>query len=76
MNNDLSRQRRKSQSVMNKSMDGNLSQENCHSTQGHFVYQPTTQCVKERAIRMNWPQANDDRWKASMKSHPLLSETA
>ena len=59
----LSRRRRKSQPEMNKSIEGNQSQENYHSTQDHFVCQPNAPYVKGNAIRINWPKANDDRWK-------------
>ena len=52
----LSRQR-------NKSIEGNQSQENYHSTQDHFVCQPNAPSVKGNAILLNWPKANDDRWK-------------
>ena len=58
-----SRQRRKSQSEINKSIEGNQSQENYHSTQDYFVSQPNASRVKGNAIRINWPKANDDRWK-------------
>ena len=59
----LSRQRCKSQSEINKSIEGNQSQENYYSTQAHFVCQPNAPSVKGNAIRINWPKANDDRWK-------------
>ena len=51
----LSRQRCKSQSEINKSMEGIQSQENYHNTQGHFVCRPNTPSVKRNAIRVNWP---------------------
>ena len=41
-------------------MEGNKSQENYHITQGHYVCQSNTPNVKENAIRINWPKANDD----------------
>ena len=48
---------RKSQSEINKSMEGNQN----HSGS---LCQINTPNVKENAIRINWPKANDDRWKA------------
>ena len=57
------RQRRKSQSEINKSIEGNQSQGNYHSTQDHFVCQSNAPSMKGNAIRINWPKANDDRWK-------------
>ena len=59
----LSRQRRKSQSEINILIEGIQSQENDHSTLDHFVYQPNAPSVKGNVIRINWPKANDDRWK-------------
>ena len=59
----LSQQRCKSQSEINKSIDGNQSQENYHSTQDHFVCQPNAPSVKGNAIPINWPKANYDGWK-------------
>ena len=58
-----SRQRHKSQSEINKSIERNQSQENYHNTQDHFVCQPNAPSVKGNTIRINWPKANDDRWK-------------
>ena len=57
----LSRQRRKSQSGINKSIEGNQSHENYHSTQDYFVCQSNAPSMKGNAI--NWPKANDNRWK-------------
>ena len=70
-----SRQRLKSQSDINKSMEGNQSQENFHSNQGHFVCQPTAPSVRESPIHIGLKQMMIDG-KPSMMSCPLFSETA
>ena len=56
----LSWQLRKSQPEISKSSEGNHSQENYHSTTVPFGCQPN---VKKNAIRINWPKANNTKWK-------------
>ena len=68
----LSRQRRQSQSEINKSIEGNQSQENYHSTQDHFVCQPNAPSVKGNAFHINWPNVNDDRWKVLDKEMSFI----
>ena len=48
---------------INKSIEGNQNQVKYHSTQDYFVCQPNAPNVKGNAIRINWPKADDDRWK-------------
>ena len=52
-------------------MEGSQSQENYRRTKGYFGCQHITPSLKESAIRINWPHANDDRL---MKSCPSSSE--
>ena len=59
----LSRQAHKSQSEISKSIEGNHSQENYHSTTVPFGCQPNIPNVKKNAIHINCPRANDAKWK-------------
>ena len=59
----LSRQPHKSQPEISKSIEGNHGQENYHSTTVPFGCQPNITNVKKNAICINWPRANDTRWK-------------
>ena len=43
--------------------EGNHNQENYHSTTVPFGWQPNTPKVKKNAICINWPRANDAKWK-------------
>ena len=44
-------------------MKGTISQENYHSTTVPFGCQRNTPNVKKNAIRINWPKANNTKWK-------------
>ena len=59
----LSRPPCKSQPEISKPSEGNHSQENYHSTTVPFGCQPNTPNVKKNAIRINWPNANNTKWK-------------
>ena len=59
----LSRQPCKSQPEISKPSEVNHSQENYHSTTVLFGCQPNTPNVKKNVIRINWPKANNTKWK-------------
>ena len=69
----LSRQPRKSQPEISKSSEGNHSQENYHSTKVPFGCQPKTPNVK---IRINWPKANNTKWKILDKELSFILRTS
>ena len=69
------RQRRKSQSEINKSIEGNQSQENYHSTQDHFVCQPNAPSVKGNYTLIGLKRMTIDG-RSSMKRCLLFSEAA
>ena len=71
----LSRQRRKSQSEIKKSIEGNQSQENYHSTQDHCVCQPNAPSVKECQFALISQKRMMIDGRSSMKRCPLFSET-
>ena len=72
----LSRQPRKSQPEISKLSERNDSQENYHSNMILFGCQPNTPIVKKNAIRVNWPRANDAKWKTLDEELSFILQTS